>query len=383
MTFSLTNESFEDIDSIKIQYNPKGGDISEVTHIFPTPVKPQETRMFSVDGFKCSVAGKEVYGEFHLTGVNGKPNFENSSPWLWVTCAYELFPKATVVEEYGRNSCGNCARGYIAMEHMRSKYTDGTWIGIAVQTEGVMYHGGCYSEHFAHISGIPKCVVNRDYDNVQGVHPDIFEDVYNTARKFSTVGLSAESKYNAETKSCEINVSFRSGLDSESNNPYSLAYIITEDSIGPYFQSNYYSGGALGPMFGWEDKESYVSVIFNDIATSGSITNGVDGSLPTEVMKQTDYCHTQTLSCEKVTDINNSFVTVMVLENTSGKIENAIRIPIMENETVAISDIETDHELLETELYTLQGIKVKNTTTVKSGIYIQKNGNTIKKVILP
>jgi len=115
---------------------------------------------------------------------------------------------------------------------------------------------------------------------------------------------------------------------------YKIAYVVLEDNVGPYYQSNYYSGSSLSQtdyMYDWTQKESRVSIKFNDVAR-GIYPNvyGQSGSVPSSVKRgvANEYAYTLTLPTNISNKDNISIVTLLVNSN-NGEIVNADKVSVV------------------------------------------------------
>ena len=130
--------------------------------------------------------------------------------------------------------------------------------------------------------------------------------------------------------------------EDENNADYKLAFAIIEDGMGPYMQSNYYSGGATGPLPGWDDKPSYVSTMFNLVARDIFSAYGLNKSVPTTIKQGEDYTYSYKLSTRNVTNIDKCKVIVMILDGWTGFVLNADQVTIEDNSGVEDATIETE-----------------------------------------
>lgn len=371
MTFSIHNNSTDPITDITVVYKPSGGETVRVGKTFSAPVNPDENREFAMDDFTCNIQGREIYGEFDLQTVNGKTNYGRGT-YIYLFCANETFPKSIVVEELTGTSCGYCPRGIVSMEHMRNNVTDGSWIGISVQKDA-MRPSTAYSTFFEiHPGNTPSAVINRDFSNIQSPMPAILEDLHaNYTARSAEMGITASCEYLSDTKTAIVSTTTRFAFDNQ-DNPYRLNYIITEDSVGPYYQYNYYANGAHGPMGGWENQNTVVENTYNDIAREGSIYHGVDTSLPSNVTAGKDYPSTQSIDCSSVTNPSNAFITIMGVNKNNGLVENATRIPLM---SVMTSCVNVGTDCHADKTYDLMGKRTAN----RSGLMISNQKIMIKQ----
>lgn len=402
MTFSITNSGTKDIESIDIEYTPSGGSPMTINHNLDIPIQPDSTANVIVNGFICDVIGEEVFGYFTPTHINNEPNY-GSGTWLYLFCADELIQRRLVIEEGASIKCGYCPLGYISMEYMREKFTDDTYIGISIHETGEMATPGTFSSFWNRVTGKPTAFANRDFDNTLSPLPGIFEDIHsNITSQAAVVDVTASIQYDKTKNTAIVESNLRFVFDYPESD-FRIAYIITEDNLGPYNQRNYYSGGSLGECFGWENKTSYVSIVFNDIAREGSVYDGVEGLIPSEIKAGQIYTPQYELDLSHVNVPENSKVAVLVINGITGKIANAVQIPVTGhtsgidgmdadatgNTTIATGGIGCIYitSTLPTDIYGIDGrMIIKGTTqgiiNASKGIYIARTAKATSKIIV-
>ena len=332
-TFTITNsDATESITDIDVLYSPTGGTAMTVHHTMSQPIAPGTSAEETIDGFTCDVQGESVFGTYSIAKVNGETNYSSSYTYNYMLCANEIIPRNIVMEEITSTTCGFCPRGIIAMEYMRDTYTDGSWIGIAVHTNGTLYTAA-YADFLKKAgTNTPNAIVNRDFGSNIAAYYLSMEDTYNTRHAYPSVvsvEAVAEPQTDEEMEAKTVTVQSSARFVFDRSTEYRFAYTVTEDNVGPYAQLNYYSGGDYGEMDGWENKSYYVSMLFNDIPRSGTIYAGVEDSLPAEITAGETYTTTQTLDVSDVSNLANAYVAVMVIDASTKEIANAVRIPLI------------------------------------------------------
>jgi len=375
MTFSLENTGMAPITSVNIRYSHVGGTPMYVFHTVEPPIRPGEAAEVVVDGFICDLKGKEVFGEFALTGVNGEPNSGNST-YLYLFCPDRHIPKRIVIEEGASVGCGYCPRGYVSMEHIHEKYTDGSCIGISYQQSGEMADLATFDGFWSRVTGRPTSFINRDYANPISPLPGTFDDQY---ARVTSQGAEVDVKATVAPDVTGATATVTAALDfvfDNDNADYRVAFIITEDGLGPYPQRNYYADSwrGLGEFYGWEDKEQYVDVVFNDIARPGSIYESEAGLLPSGIIAGEIYTVTKELDLSRVNP-QKANVAVLVTDGPGGKVMNAVRVPLKRTPS-AIADVSADDAPV--GIYRTDGRRVAGFGS--PGIYIVKQGRTTRKI---
>ncbi|MDE6134277.1 MAG: hypothetical protein K2F79_01735, partial [Muribaculaceae bacterium] len=148
-----------------------------------------------------------------------------------------------------------------------------------------------------------------------------------------------------KTSETAVSITATTAVATDTENPgnrYRLAFYITEDGVGPYKQSNYYSGGSLGSMGGWESKGSTVETYYDDVARvlMGGRT-GYASSLPESLEAGQEYTYSCNANISTV-DGDEFFITGLLIDNQTGCIVNARQTKASKTEEggSGLSDIE-------------------------------------------
>jgi hypothetical protein len=329
-TFTITNsDATESINTIDVLYSPASGTAMTVSHTMSTPVEPGATVTETIDGFVCDVEGETVFSTYTLSAVNGEPNLSGSYTYNYMLCASEIIPRNVVMEETTSITCGYCPRGLVAFDYLNEKYPDGSWIGISIHTNDLLYTPA-YADYITKVgTSTPRCTVNRDFSSSIGVYYLTMEDTYLQRRAYpATVSISASAEPQSPDDPTHVTVKSSARFLFDRSNEYRFAYTVTENNVGPYPQYNYYSG-YTSDEGGWEKKGSSVATIFSDIPRDGTIYAGVEGSLPEQITAGEVYTTEQSIDVSDVEDLSNAYVTVMVIDASTLEMANAVRIPLL------------------------------------------------------
>ncbi len=345
-----------------------------------------------VPGLIGNTLAEEVNVNFNFDKVNGAPNrYAPATLERTVEILENCYPRVCVIEEGTGTNCGFCPRGYVAMETMNEDYKDGSFIGIAAHTYDSRDPMYCatYQPIARYIYGTsyPCATVNRNGQidpNVEACRSG-YRDVTDN---YSNLNISIEKVYYTDKEYQGIGVKclVNSLVDIAENN-YGIALVTTENEVGPYGQANYYAGNryGYGPMGGFESMPSTVSLMFNDVARTI-----VDWSGNTDVLPESLVANEAVLSGEQqvsVTNVNkleNAFVVALLIDKSTGKVENAARVSLPaatpENvDTSAVGTIAAEQEA--PVYYTLDGMRV-NDATLAPGLYIKRQGNKAEKILV-
>ena len=230
----------------------------------------------------------------------------------------ETYERKIVVEKGTGTWCGYCPRGILGFRAMYEKYPD-NFIGIAVHDDD-MYSPTYISYVWQRLSGYPDCELNRKHhidpneESLENYY--LFEIDKATARIQMTAQWEDEGKNKAV-----IRTTTRFAYDRDEE--FRIAYVVTENSVGPYLQANNYSGEAFD-MGGFEKESSRVYMLHDHVARSISTLNGESESVPSQPKARTDYLHEYVLTLpDNIQNKENIELIVLLINQSTGEIENA------------------------------------------------------------
>lgn len=334
------------------------------------------------EDFRLTIPALGVAGVFDITikvkSINGSDDMvpANSTVTLASTVLGESFARKVVVEEGTGTWCPWCVRGIVGLREMKEKYPDG-FIGIAVHDGDEMSVGNDYSQIFNYFSGFPSCVVNR----TMVMDPDFtnLETVYNLEKTAALAKITASAEY-ADAGKSDIIVNTRTQFACNSSREYRIAYVVVENGVGPYIQSNAYAGGGNGVMGGFESMGYSVSIMFDDVARGiyGGF-NGAAGSVPAGVTEGTVYDYTYRLTLTgKIADKSNIELVALLIDQSTGEIVNADKVK--PGEPTAIGSIVDGGSTGKPEYYRVDGVR---TSGMVKGLNIVRTGDgSVRKVVL-
>ena len=194
--------------------------------------------------------------EVEASNPNGQPDgFDDNNAGSAKVSGLAFLPAPRVVAEEATGTwCGWCPRGFVFMELMEENYED--FIGIAVHNGDPMtnttYDDGLTS--FPGFTGFPSVIADR----ISVIDPSDLEGYYDGAadRIVPVAASITDALIDPATRDLTINAqaTFATQL---SASDYRFNIVLVENGItgtgSGYNQANYYSGGAAGPMGGWEN----------------------------------------------------------------------------------------------------------------------------------
>ena len=144
------------------------------------------------------------------------------------------------------------------------------------------------------------------------------------------VDVDVDYTYDASTRKIAVTVNAKFAADL--NGTYRFNAVITEDNVtgtsSGYAQTNYYAGGAYGPMGGYENLASKVpaaDMVYDHVARAILGTfNGWPNSIPsTTITSGETFSHTFTYTVPSSQNPDNINVVGWVSDFTTGEILNA------------------------------------------------------------
>lgn len=343
-TASIMNLGTQAVSSVSASAKVGNKEFSNISATMTTSqINTGESATITVEGLLADEPGI-VEVSLSIDNVNGSSN-ENANGGAYSTsivCASSGYDRKVVVEEWTGTWCGWCVRGIEAMRYMEENYGEEGFIGIGVHYNDEMQVSS-YVPVLAEYNPdgyFPGSIINRMVD----AEPDTSELSYYYAQeraKPAIAKVDLTATYEGETPS-SINVEATSTFvfdieDAE----YSLAFVITENNVGPYYQYNYYSGGDYGPMGGWENEPMRVRTYFNEVARNIFGAFGISNSVPSTIAAETEYTYSTELSTSNIVDIKKCTVIALLLNTSTGVIENAAKVSL-DPDGAGVKDVAAD-----------------------------------------
>lgn len=376
----VTNNGVKEVSNLTFDVKISGKEVSAPTVDLTEPIPSSYSGWIEIDGLVCESMGVSQPIEITITKVNG---VENESAQNFVGGSLDSsdtgFEHNVLVEEFTGTWCGWCPRGIVGMAYMHEKYGNDGFIGIAGHYNDVMQSSSYVNVVNAFSNGFPSGVVDRYY--MINPSAEDLEMYYLFLRQYpSFAGIDVTASYSAEENVVKVKSSVEFALDVDKA-PYQLAFVLIENEVGPYMQTNSFATSKEEYLEGWSNAASKVSTIFNEVARDIVDPFGISGSLPYSIKKGEVYEYEAELSVKDVNDINNCEVVAMILNAEEYNVLNSAKTILSNAGVESITDNGAP-ELF--KVYNPQGVKVMETKEASSindlpkGIYII-NG---KKVLI-
>lgn len=313
------------------------------------------------------IAGRNHIMTVSVSSIDGEPDAIPANSQIeesYSAASSTFFPRKIVMEEATGTWCGWCPRGIVAIEKMNEKYPD-NFIAIAVHDDEMIPVLDGYQPFFNMVGSYPNAHINRSY--WIDPYPFDLDDVKDKGE--AQINATA---YSPDGKEVQVATETEFGFNDNGSTEYSVAYVLTEDKVGPYAQSNYYSNPEAehdpnNMMDWWVHQGSRVVTVYNDVARAiyGDYY-GVKGLFPNEIKEGETYKNQYVFSLpDNVQNKENLNLVTLLIDSRTGEIMNADRTPVKIDPS-GIHQLETDNKLF--DVYNTMGMKVRSNTSTLNGL---------------
>lgn len=376
----IYNRGVNDLTDVDVSYAIDDNRVT--THIdAPNPIKFNDCWDAEM-AMTVSKEGVNIPVSFSIDKVNGQEinplDKKEQICFVHSFSAEKGFPHNIVVEEAGGSGCGWCVRGIVGLEKTYEAHPDGSFIPISAHSigYGVETNPVGYDEFWnRYITHNPSCLINRDVDRYGIADPNhgYLEYCYQKVTSNPAMASVEVSGYEFNGNSLTVESDVVFALD-ESDAEYAVAYVVTEDNVGPYMQANSYSG-LNEDMDGWEDLPGYVETYYDFLARGISDFYGSNEGFPTRIESGVKYHHVGSVPLDRVVDRGQLHVVAMLINCKTECIENGTRLKLTDVDSVEILDLDDTHEV---EFFDLWGHRIQKPEA--SGIYIMRQGGKSRKI---
>lgn len=334
-----------------------------------------------------------------LTKVNGNDNANDNAQATTTIAVTDLDIKhRAVVEEYTGAWCGNCPRGYVAMEYMAEKYPD-DFIGLAYHVSDIMEASNVTEPQS--VPGYPAAYLDRSGsyidpyfgsgENEMGIEQDWLDRCaqLTPAAIEVTADMTEDGQY--------INATSRTAFVLSDTEGFTIAYALLADGLSgtgsQWEQVNYYSGySSTLDIDTWDiffNGGSSVAVEFNDVVIIAPDSRGVAGSVPEKSTlgewNEHEYSFTVAdatslyYGTSLVQDVQKLRVVAMLI-NADGEITNAAQCKVTVPPSAVGNISDSIEEPVEVARYSIDG---RLLTEPERGVNIVKmsDGTAHKEIV--
>jgi len=327
----VSNEGSNTVTSFDVQYTVNGG----------------PAQVFPVTGLNLALG--DVYSFTHnipiilndagtytivtnIQNINGGPDMDptNDSLTKYVGAVSFIPAKKVFAEEATGTWCGWCVRGICFMDYMTETYPD--WIGVAVHNGDPMVvpdYDAAIPSIIPNFPGYPSAAIDRaggDYYD-----PSDFEIGYLDRINAISPATIDIVNYSWDNGSRVVQFDLQSEFVVDITNELRYAVVISEDSLygtsAQWNQANYYSGGAQGPMCGFESLSNpipAVDMVYDHVARAIlDSPYGIVGSLPAGIVAGSVESYSFTYTIPDNWNYDHLHFIGLLIDNSSGEILNA------------------------------------------------------------
>ena len=239
------------------------------------------------------------------------------------TLAAESYPRRMVMEEATATWCGWCPQGIVAIDGLKRDFPD-NFLAIAIHGNGDKM--AYVDEYGLQVNGYPSAFLNRQSTSV---------DYSWLKRKIEKAGLTTDKMVRIDSVTyVEADETYKvctttRVANAMANAQLRLVYVVTEDSVGPYKQTNNFAGESE-EMGGFENLPTKVEMLYSDVARFiYPSCNGLEGSVPSTLEACKDYAYAANVSANfNCDDYGKLQLTVMLYDAATNTIVNADRMPL-------------------------------------------------------
>ncbi len=332
------NDGFPPITSYEVEVEPTNG-AKEVHRYEGLNIGIGNSHTFYIP-YSVKLGTNNFSFKVRLLKVNGGQDndpSDNNGAVYYSVMALEPQPNRKVVVEEGTGTwCVWCPRGAVMMDYLAREY--GKWvIPIAVHNgSSNPMRLAAYDEELSKLLGAyPMGLVEREkaIDPLQG-NPNFEKSLIEHLTWPADVAISQVVEWNAATRRATVRSSAR--FLREMNGNYRLALVLTEDGVkgtgSGYNQANAYSGGARGPMGGYENLPHPVpaaQMVYNHVARAlvGGF-KGVPNSIPAKNPAGSVVSYEFSVDIPPPQNVKNMHAITLFIDQSTGRILNAESTPI-------------------------------------------------------
>jgi thiol-disulfide isomerase/thioredoxin len=244
------------------------------------------------------------------------------------------YPRKIVMEEATGTWCGWCVRGIETIERMSKQYPD-NFIAIGLHSGDEMSNPVNYEPITGMFRAYPNCLFNRSVNGPVSVSLYAAQSTIEELKDQGIAMIEATAAFaDASRNQVKVSTNTTFGFTSSSAD-YKIAYVVLEDNVGPYRQSNYYSGNSDYDdpnhyMYEWVLIDSYPLITFNDVARGifGS-ADGVTGSVPSSVTEGQACSYEYTFELpDNISNKDNLRIVTLLIDSNTGEIVNADQVAL-------------------------------------------------------
>lgn len=308
-SFSIVNGGKNAINDIDYTFSIAGKEGSG-KFTFPSPVKGALGAIGEVEIELPAIHAKAQYPlTLSITKVNGveNPNLAatDEAPVIFAPTIPVMRP---LVEEYTGLWCGNCPRGYAALEYLKEEYKS-DFVAAA-------WHNGdpmqVTRQYPSSVPGYPNAVINRSSRNIDP--SALYTSWPKACAEDTDFSIGCYMEYADDSKTSIKATSYISSISDAEN--MKVGYLVVADGLQnkEWGQENYYSHmdgrNSLAAAEAYMPKDfaklffdadlKVFGLVYNDVVIDFENALGCADSLPVEITAFEEYTHEITFSLDNI-----------------------------------------------------------------------------------
>lgn len=399
----VMNRSTNAIKSYTIEWSIDGTEKGSQT--YETDLQPNSNETVTIT--LPVLTGRSHTVTMYVSTIDGE---SNSMADQTATLDFKLsskgtYPRRIVMEEGTGTWCGPCVRGTETISRLTKEYPD-NFSAIVIHVDDIMAGAKNYASIISNRFGsYPICLLNRQ-TKADPSYPET-KNFVESEMNNGEAKIEAKARFtSSECTSVTVHTATEFAFNDTDGSKYQIAYVIVEDSVGPYSQKNEYSAPGSSHsdhyMDWWVHQEYYVSMMYNHVARGiyGN-ENGVRGSIPATIAKGKSYSYDYTITLpDNIVDKKNIRMITLLMDTKTDEILNAAEcvikdsdaqegsfeekgaeFTVQEDNTVAVTDdenVSSNYEIPETVCH--DGMTYQVTTIGESAF---QNNTTLEQVTIP
>lgn len=392
LTMTVANFGAGNVETLDLRYSAGAEENLSATCNLTSPLKPGEKGIATFT-LTPAESNMDLVINASLTGVNGNANGAALRELTsHMVCSADVYQKAFVIEDFTGNTCGYCPIGYLALDYLKEKYGDfGKYRMIGIAIHNYSKADPTYCESYApyiqafQFGSAPASKVNRD----KSIYPtkNNFENYFLYEFKNWSTGKVELSCSLSEDKSTVTAIATTEFAADEEDADYGVAFVLTEDNVGPYRQDNNYNDNPDFPEY--YQKGDPMLMKFNEVARDITVWNGAPNSVPTSIKAKENYVYTEEVSLEHCGKIEQTHLIALLIDRRTNEIVNADMLDLA-NRLSGIADVRSslavrggngciyvNGEYSTLQLFTIDGLSLGTYTggttfTVPSGMIVAR-----------
>ena len=330
----LTGGAVNAAESVEVEYTVGSAEPKTQSFEFDEPLPFGDYTEVTLTGLTCEESGANLPLKLNVVKVNGNVNSaaQGAATLLFNALPADAgYPRNVIMEEGTGTWCGWCPAGMVMMEYAKENYPDRI-IPLALHYNDNMAVNSAASV-VSLFSGFPMVMLDRAL-TIAPTDPEALnqlDEYYNSIKDTKSVVDIADIDVDfSDDTDLTITAKVRFAVDIQNEDYYGIAFYVSRDHMGPYAQTNNYSGGKYGAMGGWEDRPSTDITYYDDVVRfySGGLSGFTD-AFPAEIKSDEEYEYQEWVK-RSVIGTDRFYVTVLVIDTYTGEIVNAAQVSIVD-----------------------------------------------------